>query len=64
MSSYFGSGSVYYYTLIGSYWSRQSKLFAKDAYTSDGFGISVAIYNNNAFIGAYKKDDKSTDAGT
>ncbi len=56
-------GSVYYYTLIGSYWSRQSKILAKDGYTNDYFGSSVSIYSSNALIGAYAEDMRATDAG-
>jgi hypothetical protein len=60
---YLSPGSVYYYTLIGSYWSRQSKILATDGAASDQFGYSVSIYNNAAFIGAFKDDDKALDAG-
>ncbi len=49
--------------MTGSYWSRQSKILAKDGAASDWFGSSVSIYDNNAFIGAYGDDDKITDAG-
>jgi hypothetical protein len=54
---------VYYYTLIDSYWSRQSKLLAKDGVAGDNFGYSVSINRNNALIGAGLDDDKGTDAG-
>ncbi len=54
---------MYSYTLIGSYWSYQSKIVAKDGYTSDYFGSSVSIYSNNALIGAYAEDMRATDAG-
>jgi hypothetical protein len=57
------SGSVYYYILTGSNWSRQSKILAKDGAISDYFGASVSIYNNNAFIGDYGDDDKTGDSG-
>ncbi len=56
-------GSVYYYTLTGSYWSYQSKIFAKDGVAYDYFGISVSMYNNEAYIGASDDEDKGTDAG-
>ncbi len=57
------SGSVYYYTLTGSYWSHQSKIFAEDGAFSDVFGSSVSMYDNNAFIGAYGDDDKRENSG-
>jgi hypothetical protein len=57
-------GSIYYYTLTGSYWSRQAKLLANDGVYSDMFGVSASIYNNNALIGAQNDDDKNLDAGT
>jgi hypothetical protein len=50
---YIASGSVYYYILTGSYWSHQSKILAKDGASNNFFGISVSIYNNSAFIGAF-----------
>jgi hypothetical protein len=62
-SFYICSGSVYYYTLTGSYWSRQSKILAKDGVAGDEFGRSVSIYINNALIGADWNDEKATDAG-
>jgi hypothetical protein len=49
--------------MTGSYWSRQSKILAKDGSASDNFGSSVSIYDNNALIGAYVDDDKTGDAG-
>jgi hypothetical protein len=60
---YICSGSVYYYTLTGSYWSRQSKILAKDGVDGDYFGSSVSIYNNHALIGSDGNDDKGTDSG-
>ncbi len=60
---YICSGSVYYYTLTGSYWSHQSKILAKDGVYNDYFGYSVLINNDNAFIGAYYDDDKGTSSG-
>jgi hypothetical protein len=59
------TGSVYYYTLTGSYWSHQSKIFAQDASDFDWFGTSVSIYGDNTFIGgAQTDDDKGFDTGT
>jgi hypothetical protein len=61
--SYICLGSVYYYTLIGSYWSRQSKILASDGAYDDQFGWSLSIYNNSAFIGTPCDDEKSGDVG-
>ncbi len=61
---YICSGSVYYYTLTGSYWSHQSKIIAKDGASYDNFGSSVSIYDNNALIGAFNDDDvKASNSG-
>jgi hypothetical protein len=49
--------------MTGSYWSRQSKILARDGSASDNFGNSVSIYDNNVFIGANMDDDKGGDAG-
>jgi hypothetical protein len=49
--------------MTGSYWSRQSKILAKDGSNSDLFGSSVSIYDTNALIGAYGDDDKVPEAG-
>ncbi len=49
--------------MTGAYWSRQSKILARDGLPSDWFGSSVSIYDNNAFIGSYMDDDKAGDAG-
>jgi hypothetical protein len=50
--------------MTGSYWSKQSKIIAKDGAASDNFGNSVSIYDSNAFIGAHADDYKANDAGT
>jgi hypothetical protein len=60
---FIGSGSVYYYTLIGSDWSLQSKLLNNDGYSKDAFGSSISIFDNNALIGAMKDSDKALLAG-
>jgi hypothetical protein len=49
--------------MTGSYWSKQSKILAKDGVASDLFGSSVSIYDNNALIGSHVDDDKANDAG-
>ncbi len=57
------SGAVYYYTLTGLYWSRQSKILATDGAAGDFFGSSVSIYNNTAFIGATGDDENGGYSG-
>jgi hypothetical protein len=54
---------VYYYTLNSSHWSHQSKILAQDGASSDYFGSSVSMYDNNAFIGADENDDKGAASG-
>jgi hypothetical protein len=49
--------------MTGSYWSHQSKILAKDGGSNDFFGCSVSIYNNNALIGAYGKNENGTESG-
>jgi hypothetical protein len=49
--------------LTGSYWSRQSKILAKDGGSLDYFGFDVSMHNNNAFIGAVEDDDFFGSAG-
>ncbi len=57
------AGSVYFYTQMGSSWSRQGKILAADGAAGDRFGKSVSIYTSSALIGAIWDDDKATDAG-
>jgi hypothetical protein len=63
LDKYVHLGSVYYYTLTGSYWSRQSKIVAPDGAATDRFGMAVSIYNSNVLIGSIYDDDKAADAG-
>jgi hypothetical protein len=57
------AGSVYYYTQMGSSWSRQAKILAADGEGGDRFGNSVSVYTSSALIGAWNDDDKGGDAG-
>ncbi len=59
----FIAGSVYFYSQMGSSWSRQGKILAADGAASDYFGVSVSLYNSSALIAAERDDDKATDAG-
>ena len=57
------AGSVYFYTQMGSSWSRQGKILAADGAASDFFGWSVSVDTSSALIGAVYDDDKATNAG-
>ena len=57
------AGSVYFYTQIGSSWSRQGKILAADGAASDFLGHSVSLYTSSALIGAICDDDKASNAG-
>jgi hypothetical protein len=48
----------------GAAWTEQAKLTASDAGRDDWFGISVAISQNYAIIGAMRDDDDGTDSGS
>jgi hypothetical protein len=58
------AGSVYYYTQVNSYWSRQSKFTAGDGAAGDLFGVSVSLYETNALIGAVFDGDQAESAGS
>lgn len=47
------SGSAYVYIRNGSTWTEKAKLLASDGKENNFFGISVCLYENTAFIGAY-----------
>ena len=57
------AGSVYFYTQMGSSWSRQGKILAADGTASDWFGRYVSLYTSSALIGAIYDDDKASYAG-
>lgn len=46
------TGAVYAFVRSGTAWSQQAKLTASDAATGDGFGASVALGGDTAFVGA------------
>ena len=52
-------GSVYFYTQMGSSWSRQGKILAADGAADDWFGRSVSLYTSSALIGAHGDDDNN-----
>ncbi|KPA12838.1 PKD domain-containing protein [Candidatus Magnetomorum sp. HK-1] len=57
------SGSAYIQTYGASGWSESIKLSATDGAADDYFGYAVSISDNYALVGAYKEDDKGSDAG-
>jgi hypothetical protein len=48
------SGAVYVYVQSGASWTLQQELFAADATSNDGFGISVAISGNSIVVGSHQ----------
>lgn len=50
-------GSVYVFVRSGGVWSQQSELVPPDGEPGDGFGSSVAMVGNTAFIGAPGKSE-------
>jgi hypothetical protein len=45
-------GAAYIFERVGSTWSQQTKLIASDGADHDGFGASVALIGDEAFVGA------------
>jgi hypothetical protein len=58
------SGSVYVFTRSGITWTQQQKLTASDGEKGDNFGITVALQDDTAFIGAYLDDDNGSMSGS
>ncbi|TLM72285.1 MAG: tandem-95 repeat protein, partial [Actinobacteria bacterium] len=61
------SGSAYVFTRVGTTWSQQQKLTASDGGAGDAFGsgapTGVTVSGDTAVIGAWRDDDRATDAG-
>ena len=55
------TGAAYIYTQSASGWTQQAKLIASDGAPQDFFGLSVALTNTTALIGA---PGKNSDAGS
>ncbi|WP_019987054.1 FG-GAP repeat protein [Rudanella lutea] len=51
-----GQGSAYGYLRVGTSWSQKTKLVANDGLANDHFGASVAVYGENAIVGATGDD--------
>jgi hypothetical protein len=50
------SGSAYIFEKSNNQWIQTSKLIASDSTSGDYFGKQVSLYEDNALIGAYRKD--------
>ena len=60
----YGPGSAYVFKRDGTSWTEEAKLTASDGETSDGFGISVALNRNYAFVGSQWDDDNGEESGS
>jgi hypothetical protein len=58
------SGSAYVFVRAGSTWSEQRKLVASDPTANDYFGVSVALDENTAVVGAHHDDDLGENSGS
>lgn len=58
------SGGVYVYRTTGPSWPFEEKLVPANGGGGDAFGFDVAIDNNLIVVGAYAKDNVSTDDGS
>jgi len=55
------SGAVYVFTKQGDSWVQSQKLQGSNTEAGDGFGVSVAMDGDYAFVGAYKEDGPDND---
>ncbi len=58
------SGAAYVFVRSGTSWSQEAKLTAADGAALDQFGISVAVSENTALIGAVGDDDHGPGSGS
>jgi hypothetical protein len=58
------TGAAYIFKFDGSGWREQQRLLAADTAAHDAFGASVAIFGNNAIVGARQDDDKGAESGS
>jgi len=63
-STLYQAGSVYVFKYGGSKWEYDSVLRPGDAAEKDTFGVSVAIQDDYALIGALRDDGAATDGGS
>ena len=57
------AGRAHVFVRSGTTWSKQAELSASDAGADDRFGFSVAISGDTIVVGAYREDQRATDAG-
>jgi len=58
------SGSAYVFVRSGNVWTQQQKLIASDESGGDKFGVTVALFEETAVVGAFHDDDNGPDSGS
>lgn len=58
-----GAGAAYVFARNGETWTQQAFLKADNAQAGDGFGCSVAIFENTLVVGASAEDSNATGGG-
>lgn len=58
-----GAGAVYVFESTGDTWTQSQKLFANDSDQGDGFGTSISVDGDTAFVGARFDDENGEFAG-
>lgn len=59
-----GSAYLFRYNPASGEWFEKDKLLASDSAEGDSLGVSVALSNDTALVGAYNDDDNGTDSGS
>ena len=57
------TGAAYVFVRNGTSWTQQAKLTHQNAVPGDLFGSSVAVYEDNALVGAHLSDAAGPDSG-
>ncbi|MDE0425028.1 MAG: T9SS type A sorting domain-containing protein [Candidatus Poribacteria bacterium] len=57
------SGAAYIFVRSGTSWTQQAKLTHQNAVLGDEFGSAVAVYGDNALVGAHLSDAAGPDSG-
>jgi hypothetical protein len=57
------SGSAFVFDNVGSIWTQNAKLTAREGAAHDLFGYSVSLFGNRALVGAYGDDDQGDYSG-
>jgi len=60
----YNSGAAYVFRRSGSKWSREAKIVPADGAPTDYFGVSVAVCDDIAMIGARYDDDNGINSGS